>query len=86
MVTGQTFNDRVYRKATEIIFTNKVAPAGVAITDLSVAEDGGVVSWNEGTVYYVSTQRKNKVIKFNPRSDCMFQNYEKIRNIQFLIF
>ena len=70
-------------QATAVIFTDEVAPEGVATTDLTVAKDGDVVGWLDGTTWKVSTQDPNKVVNFNENSGEMFENKRNLTNIDF---
>ena len=51
------------------------------LTDLTVAQDGDVVSWQEGTIWKISTQDKNKRILFNTDCYCMFAYCENLTKI-----
>ena len=68
LLAGEDFNDAVPIETESIIFTDKIAPSGIAVTDLSVEKNNGIVGWLDGTTYYVSTQVSGKKIKAN--SDC----------------
>ncbi|MBF0580602.1 hypothetical protein IM774_12760 [Erysipelotrichaceae bacterium RD49] len=45
---------------TNIVFTNIKAPENVECLDLSIAEDNSIVGWNDGDIYYISTQKPDK--------------------------
>jgi surface protein len=60
----------VYVNASSIIFTDKPAPYGMEVHDVSEAQDGGVVAWEESGTYYISTQRPG--IKVVAPQNCCF--------------
>ena len=69
------FANAIPEAATAVVFTDEVAPKGVATTDLTVAKDGDVVGWLDGTTWKVSTQNPNKAITFNENCAEMFVVY-----------
>ena len=85
------FANAIPEAATVVVFTDEVAPKGVATTDLTVAKDGDVVGWLDGTTWKVSTQNPNKVITFNENCAGMFisinsegnPSYSKLTQISF---
>ena len=83
LTTGIKFNNAVPSSTTSIIFTNEVAPSDTSVTDLSLAQDNGIVGWSDGNKYYVSSQRSNKKIIFNPYSKTMFANKFYLSSITF---
>lgn len=68
------FLETIPKVATAIVFTDEVAPKGVSTTDLTVAKDGDVVGWLDGTTWKVSTQDPNKAVTFNENCFGMFCN------------
>lgn len=66
------FANAISEAATAVVFTDEVAPEGVSTTDLTVAKDGSVVGWLDGTTWKVSTQDPNKAITFNENCVGMF--------------
>ena len=66
------FANAIPGQATAVVFTDEVAPEGVSTTDLTVAKDGGVVGWLDGTTWKVSTQDQNKAVTFNENCSLMF--------------
>ena len=66
------FANAIPEAATAVVFTDEVAPEGVSTTDLTVAKDGSVVGWLDGTTWKVSTQNPNKAITFNENCVGMF--------------
>ena len=66
------FANAIPEAATAVAFTDEVAPEGVATTDLTVAKDGDVVGWMDGTTWKVSTQDPNKAVTFNENCAGMF--------------
>ena len=101
MIIGskKDFNSRVYspfadiipEQATTVVFTDEVAPEGAATTDLTVAKDGDVVGWLDGTTWKVSTQDSNKAVTLNENCAWLFQSengygynkLSKLTNISF---
>lgn len=70
------FANAIPEAATTVVFTDEVAPKGASTTDLTVAKDGGVVGWLDGTTWKVSTQDPNKAVTFNESSMGMFGGAE----------
>lgn len=68
------FMEAIPEAATAVVFTDEVAPEGVTTTDLTVAKDGDVVGWLDGTTWKVSTQDPNKAVTFNENCYGMFLN------------
>ena len=66
------FANAIPEQATAVVFTDEVAPEGVSTTDLTVAKDGGVVGWLDGTTWKVSTQDSKKAVTFNENCVEMF--------------
>lgn len=66
------FANAIPEQATAVVFTDEVAPEGVSTTDLTVAKDGGVVGWLDGTIWKVSTQDSKKAVTFNENCVEMF--------------
>ncbi len=83
LITGYEFNNKIPSEATSVAFTDEVAPEGASTTDLTVAKDGGVVGWLDGTTWKVSTQDSSKVVNFNEVSSYMFFNKDDLTNIDF---
>lgn len=85
------FANAIPEQATAVVFTDEVAPVGVSTTDLTVAKDGDVIGWLDGTTWKVSTQNPNKVITFNENCVGMFMSinsegnpdYSKLTQISF---
>ena len=75
--------NNIIKNATTVTFTWEKAPAGT--TTRSIASDGGngVVYWNSGTNYYISTQLAGQVIYFNAISDHMFAGCTALTDIKF---
>lgn len=69
------FNRTVPSTATSIVFTDEVAPANATLTDVSLAQDGGVVGWLDGTTYKVSTQRTGVYVKAPTNAEYLFACY-----------
>lgn len=74
LIKGKEFNSKIPSEATTVIFTDEKAPKGVATTDLTVAKDGDVVGWLDGTTWKVSTQAPNKAVTFNENCYEMLAN------------
>ncbi len=70
------FANAIPEQATSVVFTDEAAPEGTATTDLTVAKDGDVVGWLDGTTWKVSTQDSNKAVTFNENSASMFASFE----------
>ena len=72
--SGPRFNDHIPETTTIIEFTDEKAPDGVTTTDVSAAQDKGVVAWTvpNTTTWKVSTQESGKKIIFNEYSREMF--------------
>ena len=66
------FANAIPEVATAVVFTDEVAPEGASTTDLTVAKDGDVVGWLDGTTWKVSTQDSNKTVAFNENCVGMF--------------
>lgn len=81
--TVPQFGDSIPVSATSVVFTDEIAPKGVSTTDLTVAKDGDVVGWLDGTTWKVSTQDPNKAVTLNENCLCMFYNKAKLINIVF---
>ena len=85
------FVNAIPEAATAVVFTDEVAPKGVATTDLTVAKDGDVVGWLDGTTWKVSTQDSKKAVTFNENCMGMFMSinsegnpgYSKLTQISF---
>lgn len=67
---------------TEVVFTDKTAPSGVSVTDVSEDDGGSVVSWTEGTVLYVSSRVAGKYIYANSDSSRMLEK-QKLDSVDF---
>lgn len=83
LIDGPTFSNTIPDIATSVVFCDEKASEGVAATDLTVAKDGDVVGWLDGTTWKVSTQNNNKKILFNEDSRSMFNENRMLTNIQF---
>ena len=83
LITGEDINSKIPSEATTVIFTDEKAPKGVTTTDLTVAKDGDVVGWLDGTTWKISTQDSKKYITFNTASSFMFNGLMNIKEIQF---
>ena len=83
LVTGDDFNAVIPSAATAVEFTDAAAPAGAVLTDVSAAQDMGVVAWldADGVTYKVSTQRAGIVALANPDSTRMFYQKKNITRI-----
>ena len=80
---SEGFNYTVPSNATAIVFTDEVAPANATLTDVSFAQDDGVVAWLDGTTYKVSTQRPGVYVKAPDNADYIlaFYSNENITSI-----
>lgn len=74
------FANAIPEQATSVVFTDEVAPEGTATTDLTVAKDGDVVGWLDGTTWKVSTQNPNKAVTFNENCVEMFVAWDEDGN------
>ena len=83
LITGGEFNKKIPSEATTVVFTSEKAPKGATTTDLTVAKDGDVVGWLDGTTWKVSTQDSSKVVNFNQYSSGMFYYKKSLTNIDF---
>ena len=83
LIDGPTFSNIIPDIATSVVFCDEKAPEGVAVTDLTVAKDGDVVGWLDGTTWKVSTQDHNKTVNFNKISEKMFKDKKDLTNIEF---
>lgn len=83
LITGGEFNIKIPSEATTVVFTSEKAPKGATTTDLTVAKDGDVVGWLDGTTWKVSTQDSSKVVNFNQYSSGMFYYKKSLTNIDF---
>lgn len=81
LVNGYDFNDSIPSGTTKIIFTDKKAPAGVSLTDMTVSKNNGIVSWVEEETYYVSTQKDGVKVIANTNCRDMFWNKGSISYI-----
>ena len=77
------FANAIPEQATSVAFTDEVAPMGVSTTDLTVAKDGDVVGWLDGTTWKVSTQDPNKAVTFNESCLGMFVLKANLTSISF---
>ncbi len=81
--TGETFNNNIPADATKVVFTTDKAPSGVTTTNLASGGSNSIAGWLDGTTYYVSTQDASKAIVFNADSSKMFNNKQKLTEIDF---
>ena len=70
---GEKLNEKI-KEAETVTFTWVTAPEGTSTTDVSQNKDGSVVLWNDGTDYYISSQRAGQVIYMNAVSAKMFRD------------
>lgn len=82
LVSGTEFNTNIPSTTTSVLFCDEKAPDGVETVDLTVDKNNDVVGWLDGATWKVSTQNINKKVLFNEDSSKMFQNKEKLTNIQ----
>lgn len=81
LVKGIEFNATIPNDTTKIIFTDIDAPNGKTLTDVSEEKNNSIVSWIEGTTYYVSTQ--NKKVQIVANDDCYRMFYNKV-NVEYI--
>ena len=79
---GTEFNASIPRKATSIVFTDEVAPAGITTIDVSAEKNGSVVAWLDGTIYKVSAQKSGVKVIGNPDCSKMFKS-KMVKTIDF---
>ena len=79
---GEKLNEKI-KEAETVTFTWVTAPEGTSTTDVSQNKDGSVVLWNDGTDYYISSQRAGQVIYMNAVSAKMFRDCSEITKIDF---
>ena len=79
---GEKLNEKI-KEAETVTFTWVTAPEGTSTTDVSQNKDGSVVLWNDGTDYYISSQRAGQVIYMNVVSAKMFRDCSEIIKIDF---
>ena len=79
---GEKLNEKI-KEAETVTFTWVTAPEGISTTDVSQNKDGSVVLWNDGTDYYISSQRAGQVIYMNAVSAKMFRDCSEITKIDF---
>ena len=79
---GEKLNEKI-KEAETVTFTWVTAPEGTSTTDVSQNKDGSVVLWNDGTDYYISSQRAGQVIYMNAVSAKMFRDCSEIIKIDF---
>lgn len=63
---ASSFNWKIPRSTTKILFTDEKAPNGVETVDLTDAQDGDVVGWLDGTTWKISTQDSKKILHSIP--------------------
>lgn len=82
---ASSFNWKIPKSATKILFTNEKAPNGIETVDLTAAQDGDVVGWYVGTTWKISTQDSKKNITFNTDSSYMFDlnGRQNLKEIEF---
>ena len=92
MIIGAVFNgddidlqfaNLIPEQATSVVFTDEVAPKGTSTIDLTVAKDGDVVGWLDGTTWKVSTQDSNKAVTLNENCVGMFIDNKNLNSITF---
>ena len=92
MIIGTVFNgddidlqfaNLIPEQATSVVFTDEVAPKGTSTIDLTVAKDGDVVGWLDGTTWKVSTQDSNKAVTLNENCAGMFIDNKNLNSITF---
>lgn len=92
MIIGTVFNgddidlqfaNLIPEQATSVVFTDEVAPKGTSTIDLTVAKDGDVVGWLDGTTWKVSTQDSNKAVTLNENCAGMFIDNKYLNSITF---
>lgn len=79
---GEKLNEKI-KEAETVTFTWVTAPEGTSTKDVSQNKDGSVVLWNDGTDYYISSQRAGQVIYMNAVSAKMFRDCSEITKIDF---
>lgn len=79
---GEKLNEKI-KEAETVTFTWATAPEGTSTTDVSQNKDGSVVLWNDGSDYYISSQRAGQVIYMNAVSAKMFRDCSEITKIDF---
>lgn len=83
LLTGQQFCATIPSNATSVVFCNEIAPTGINLTDVSEAQDNGIVAWMDGTAYKVSTQRDGVKVLSNLNSSGMFRGKGNLTSIEF---
>ena len=82
LAVGETVNS-VIKDATTVTFTWESAPNGVTVHNISSDGSDGIVWWNSGSDYYISTRLAGQVIYFNAVSSHMFDTCTKLTKIKF---
>lgn len=81
LISGTIFGSTIPSSATSVVFTDRTAPETAGLTDVSESGDGSVVSWLEGTTYYVSTQKTGVKILANNSCYKMFYGKSGLKEI-----
>jgi surface protein len=74
-------DQEVQEPVFNIVFTDQPAPAEGTSTDVSEADDGGVIRWKDGKSYYFSTQRPG--VKVTAPKDCymLFAGITELKSV-----
>ena len=86
LVNGSTFNAKIPKNTTEVIFTDEVKPKNKEIIDVDADGDGGAVAWlddDAGAVIKVSTQIPGVKVQANEYSGNMFSYARELQKIDF---
>ena len=84
LVNGSTFNAKIPKNTTEVIFTDEVKPKNKEIIDVDADGDGGAVAWlddDAGTVMKVSTQIPSVKVQAAKYNSYMFEGKGNLQKI-----
>lgn len=81
--SGGKFHNDMGANMKTVVFSNKKAPDGIDVKDVSSLKDGSVVMWSVGAECIVSTQNEEQDVILNTDSSFMFLGRLTIENIYF---
>ncbi len=81
LTTGEKFNATIPAEATEVVFTDEIAPKDAILTDVSAHQTESVMAWLDGTTYKVSSQLPDIKVIANADSSYLFNGCTGLNKI-----
>ena len=83
LLSGEAVRDKIPSDTERVVFTDALYPRGMTTVDLSAAQNGAVLGWQEGKSFYISTRLSGRRVMTGDNASYLLSDLKSLKSVSF---